>query len=163
MATINSIIRNRARAMVNSSVVIYYSQCPWKWCNSLVSQARPLPQKEERVRWTVYTSCVPPHHIQSCYNILSHDTLHHCLSSNNGLENSERELGHLFRYCRSCKNTLTLLLGELRHQLIAFWWDMACIQNQPDSSLFLQKWIWLARPATANVHCGNNYCWLDAK
>ena len=34
---------------------------------------------------------------------LSHDPLHHCLSTNGSLENSERKLGHLFRYCRSYK------------------------------------------------------------
>ena len=33
--------------------------------------------------------------VQSCCSILSHDTLHHRLSSNSSLENGERELGHL--------------------------------------------------------------------
>ena len=41
-----------------------------------------------------------------------HNTLHHCLSSNSSLENGERELGHLFRYCRNCKNTSIILLRE---------------------------------------------------
>ena len=36
--------------------------------------------------------------VQSHCSILSHDTLHHSLSSNSSLENSERELGHLSRY-----------------------------------------------------------------
>ena len=77
---------------------------------------------------------------QSRCSILSHDPLHHYLSSNDSLENSERELGYLFCYYRSCKNTLTVLLGECAHfatgisrvhylncgyviQLIAFQWD----------------------------------------
>ena len=51
--------------------------------------------------------------VQSHCSILSHDALHHCLSSNSSLENGESELGHLFRYCRSCKNTLTILLGSV--------------------------------------------------
>ena len=41
--------------------------------------------------------------VQSHCSSLSHDPLHHCLSSNGSLENSERKLGHLFCYCRSCK------------------------------------------------------------
>ena len=100
--------------------------------------------------------------VQSDCSILSHDALRHCLSSNSCLENGERELGHLFRYCRSCKNTLTLLLGGRAYsatgnsrvqylksgyviQLIAFRWDTACIRSSPDPSLLLRKWVWLAR------------------
>ena len=49
--------------------------------------------------------------VQSRCSILSHDTLHHCLSSNTSLENDNRELGYLFRYCRNCKNTSTIFLG----------------------------------------------------
>ena len=37
--------------------------------------------------------------VQSCCSILSHDTLHHCLSSNSNLE-----LGYFFHYCKSCKS-----------------------------------------------------------
>ena len=100
--------------------------------------------------------------VQSDCSILSHDALRHCLSSNSCLENGERELGHLFRYCRSCKNTSTLLLGERAYsatgnsrvhylksgyviQLIAFRWDTTCIRSSPDPSLLLRKWVWLAR------------------
>ena len=87
--------------------------------------------------------------VQSHCSILSHDALRHYLSSNSSLENGERELGHLFRYCRSCKNTSTILLGERAYsatgnsrvyylksgyviQLIAFRWDTACIRSSPD-------------------------------
>ena len=95
--------------------------------------------------------------VQSDCSILSHDTLRHCLSGNSCLENGERELGHLFRYYRSCKNTSTLLLGERAYsatgnsrvhylksgyviQLIAFRWDTAYIRSSPDPSLYLLKW-----------------------
>ena len=91
--------------------------------------------------------------VQSHCSILSHDTLHHHLSSNSCLENDNRELGHLFRYCRNCKNTSTILREERGYsatgnsrvhylksgyviKLIAFWWDMACIHSSPDPSLF---------------------------
>ena len=53
--------------------------------------------------------------VQSRYSILSHDTLHHHLSSNNGLGNGDRELWHIFHYYRSCKNTSTILLRERAH------------------------------------------------
>ena len=49
---------------------------------------------------------------QSCCSILSLDAIYPCLSNNSSLENGERELGHLFCYCRSCKNTLTIHLRE---------------------------------------------------
>ena len=102
--------------------------------------------------------------VQSDCSILSHDALRHCLSSNGSLENNERELGHLFCYCRSCKNTSTILLGECTcsysatgnsrvHslksgyiiQLIAFQRDTACIRSSPDPSLLLQEWVGFAR------------------
>ena len=100
--------------------------------------------------------------VQSHCSILSHDTLHHCLSSNSSLENGKRELGHLFCYCRSCKNTLTVLLKECAFpatgnsrvhylksdyiiQLIAFRLDTAYIHSSPDPSYILQKCVWLAR------------------
>ena len=100
--------------------------------------------------------------VQSDCSILSHDALRHCLSSNSSLKNGERELGHLFRYYRSCKNTSTLLPGERAYfatgnsrvhylksgyviQLIAFRWDTACIRSSPDPSLLLRKWVRLAR------------------
>ena len=45
-------------------------------------------------------------HTVQCDSITSHDTLYHCLSSNNGLENSDRELGHLHTTAEAV-NTLT--------------------------------------------------------
>ena len=50
--------------------------------------------------------------VQSRYTVFCHMT--QCLSSNDGLENGDRELGHLFWYYRSCKNTSTIYLIEVR-------------------------------------------------
>ena len=86
---------------------------------------------------------------QSHCSILSHDALHHCFSSNSSLENSEREPGHLSHYYRNCKNIVFReraypATGKSRvHylksgyviQLIALWWDKACIRSSPDPSL----------------------------
>ena len=94
--------------------------------------------------------------VQSHCSILSHDTLHHCLSSNSSLENGERELRHLYRYCRNCKNTLTIFLRERAYsatgnsrvqylksdyviRLIAFQWDTACTHSSPDPSPFFAE------------------------
>ena len=65
----------------------------------------------------VYKLCIaaPYGVVQSHYSTLSCDTSHHHLSSNNGLENSDRELGHLFSYYRSCINTSTILPGQCVH------------------------------------------------
>ena len=84
--------------------------------------------------------------VQSCCSILSHDTLHHCLSSNSSLENSEREQGHLSRYYSNRKNTSRIVFRERAYsvhylksgnviQLIAFRWDKTCIRSSPDPSL----------------------------
>ena len=90
--------------------------------------------------------------VQSSCSILSHDTLHHCLSSNSSLENSEREQGHLSRYYSNRKNTSRIVFRERAYsatgnsrvhylksgyviQLIAFRWDKACIRSSPDPSL----------------------------
>ena len=98
--------------------------------------------------------------VQSCCSILSHDTLHHCLSSNSSLENSEREQGHLSRYYSNHKNTSRIVFRERAYsatgnsrvhylksgyviQLIAFRWDKACIHSSPFP--LLRKWVWLAR------------------
>ena len=81
----------------------------------LVSQARPTSAREGKgLVSCVYKPCPAAQYsaVQSHCSILSHDTLRHCLSSNSRLENGERELGHLFCYCRSCKNTSTILLRE---------------------------------------------------
>ena len=134
--------------------------------NEVVSQARPTSAKEGKgLVNCIYKLCPTALYsaVQSHCSILSHDALHHCLSSNGSLENNERELGHLFCYCRSCKNTSTILLGECRYsatgnsgvhslkscyiiQLIAFQRGMACIRSSPNPSLLLQKWVGLARP-----------------
>ena len=52
------------------------------------------------------------HRTVQCNPITSHDTLHHCLNSNNGFENSNRELGHLHATAEAV-NTSTILFGEL--------------------------------------------------
>ena len=81
----------------------------------LVSQARPTSAREGRGSGELRIQAVSAalySVVQSHCSILSHDALRHCLSSNSSLENGERELGHLFHYCRSCKNTSTILLGE---------------------------------------------------
>ena len=102
--------------------------------------------------------------VQSRCCIFSHDALHCCLSRNSSLENDAREVGHLFCYCRNCKNTLTILLRELAYsatgnsrvhylksgyiiQLIK------CIpvghglytQFTRPFPFFMRKWVWLAR------------------
>ena len=70
------------------------------WTQSCKSD--PLPQRSER----------SSKFIQGSNNIASHDISHHCLSSDNSLENSDRELRHLSCYCRNCKN---ILLGKRAH------------------------------------------------
>ena len=112
--------------------------------------------------------------VQSDCSILLHDALRHCLSSNSSLENSERELGHLFRYCRSCKNTSTILLGERAYsatgnlrvyylksgyviQLIAFRWDTACTRCSPDPLPSLAE---VGRACETSSECG---CGLVSK
>ena len=75
-------------------------------------------------------------------SILSHDTLHHYLSSNSSLENSKRELGYLFRYCRSCKNISTLLLRERAYIL----------SNRQFKNVLFD--IWLHHPANC-IPVGN--------
>ena len=123
-------------------------------CSALVSQARPTSAREGRVR--IHKPCPAALYsaVQSCCSIfkLSHDTLHHCLSSNSSLENSEREPGHLSRYYSNRKNTSRIVFRERAYsatgnsrvhylksgyviQLIAFRWDKACIRSSPDPSL----------------------------
>ena len=70
----------------------------------LVSQARPTSAKGKGLVKCVYKLCPTALYsvVQPHCSILSNDALHDCLSSNSSLENGERELGHLFRYCRSC-------------------------------------------------------------
>ena len=103
-------------------------------CYQLVSQARPTSTREgNSLVKCVYKPCPAALYsaVQSRSSILSHDALHHYLSSNSGLENGARELGHLFHYCRSCKNNLTILLRERPY-------------STTGDSLFQ---IWLCHPA----------------
>ena len=126
---------------------------------SVVSQARPTFAKEGKdLVSCVYKRCPAALYsvIQSHCSILSHDTLHHCLSNNSSLE-----LGHPFHYYRSYKNASTILLREHAYsatgksrvhylksgyviKLIAFWWDKACICGSPDPSPLLRKWVGLS-------------------
>ena len=147
---------------------------------------RAFPQEKERVWWTAYTSHVQPHCTVRYNHIavfLSHDALHHCLSSNSSFENSERELRHLFYYCRSCKYTctLTILLGECAYSTtgnsrmyylksgyinqlhIGFWWDTACIRSSPEVGLACETSIrptlwsqvaWCSQMASLQQHRG---------
>ena len=81
---------------------------------ALGSQARPTSAKEGKgLVNCVYNPCLAALYsaVQSHCSILSHDTLCHCLSSNSSLKNGKRVQGHLFRYCRSWKNTSTIVLG----------------------------------------------------
>ena len=70
----------------------------------LVSQARPTSAKREGSGEMHIQACPAALYsaVQSHCSILSYDALHGCLSSNSCLENGERELGHLFHYCRNC-------------------------------------------------------------
>ena len=124
-------------------------------CTRGVSRARPTSAKEGKgLVNCVYKPCPTALYsaVQSRCSILSHDTLHHCLSSNSSLENGERRLGHLLHYCRRCKNNFTTLLREHAYsttgnsrvhylksgyiiQLIAFRWDKARIYSSPEPFL----------------------------
>ena len=90
--------------------------------------------------------------VQSCCSLLSHDTLHHCLSSNSSVENSETDLGHLSHYYSNHKNTSRIAFRGRAYsatgnskvhylksgyviQLIAFRCNKACIRSSPDPSL----------------------------
>ena len=93
----------------------------------LVSQARPTSTKKVKgLVNCVYKPCPTTLYsaVQSCCSILSHDALQHCLSCNNSLEYGERELGHLSRYCRNCKNTKGSML--IPQQVIQEWfiWNL---------------------------------------
>ena len=122
-------------------------------CTSLASQTH-FHKRGKGLMNCVYKPCLAALYsvVQSCCSILSHDTLHHCLSSNSSLENSEREQGHLSHYYSNRKNTLRIVFRERAYsatgnsrvhylksgyiiQLIAFRWDKACIRSSPDPSL----------------------------
>ena len=78
----------------------------------LILQVRSTSTWERRVRWTAYISRVPlKRMVWSNHITVSCHMTHHHLSSNNGLENGDRELGQLFCCYRSCK-TLRLYCLE---------------------------------------------------
>jgi len=92
--------------------------------STLVSQARPTSAiKGKGLVNCVHKLCPATLHnaAQSCYSILSHDTLHHHLSSNNGLENGNRELGQLFCFYWGCKNTSTTSQRYFKSVLFEIW------------------------------------------
>ena len=89
---------------------------------SLASQTHFCKQREGSGE--LRTQAVSCHTAQcgpSCYSILSHDTLHHHLSSNNGLENGNRELGQLFCFYWGCKNTSTTSQRYFKSVLLEIW------------------------------------------
>ena len=92
--------------------------------------------------------------VQSHCSILSHDALQHCLSSNSSLENGERELGHLFRYCfplSALGERAYSATGKFKSALFDIWLrhPANCIPvghgSSPDPSLLLRKWVGPAR------------------
>ena len=133
-------------------LLLLQSECP-RSSTSLASQTH-FRKRGKGLANCVYKPCPAALYsaVQSCCSILSHDTLHHCLSSNSSLENSEREQGHLSHYCSNRKNTWRIVFRERAYsatgnsrvhylksgyviQLIAFRWDKACIRSSPDPSL----------------------------
>ena len=74
-----------------------------QWTHSLASQTHFRKEVKGLVN-CLYKPC-PKGPITLCH-------IHHCLSSNNSLENSDREPRHISCYCRSCKN---ILLGKRAH------------------------------------------------
>ena len=123
-------------------------------CQRLVSQTRPTSARGKGLVNCVYKPCPAALYsaVQSCCNISTIDTSHHCLSSNSSLENNIRKLEHLSHYSRNSENTPRIVFREHAYsatgnsrmhylksgyviQLIAFRWDMACIHHLSDPSL----------------------------
>ena len=73
---------------------------PFRWPDSSLASQTHFRKRGKGLVNCVYKPCPTALYsaVQSCCSILSHDTLHHCLSSNSSLENSEREQGHLSHY-----------------------------------------------------------------
>ena len=85
-------------------------------CISLTSQTQ-FHRKEGKVLVNyIYKPCPTALYsaVQSCCSIchMTVNAINHCLSGISSLKNCERELGHLFCYCSSCKNTSTILVRE---------------------------------------------------
>ena len=97
-------------------------------------------KKGKGLVYSIYKPCPAALHsaVQSHCSILSHDTLCHCFSSNGSLENGKRVLRYLFRYCRSCKNTFTILFGSVL---------------TPCNRKFKSE-IWLHHPANCMISSG---------
>ena len=106
--------------------------------------------------------------VQPCCSILSHDTLHHCLSSNSSLENSEREQGHLSRCYSNRKNTSRIVFREgaysatgnsrvyyfeiwLRHPANCIPVGQGLYTQFTRPFPLLRKWVWLARLAQSTL------------
>ena len=106
-------------------------------------------------------TCVLPHCTVWSNHVTIFCHMTQCLSSNDGLENGDRELGHLFCYYRSCKNTSTIYLIEVRtlQQVFQECFIVAsssCIVVGHQTFLafsehqifslffFVWKWVWLA-------------------
>ena len=114
--------------------------------------------------------------VQSCCSILSHDPLHHGLSSNS-LETGKRGL---FGYCRSRTNTSAVLLREHAYSATGNYLKSGSFEiwlHHPGNCipgghcfymqftrplLFLLKWVWLTR---LNVHLGflGTQMWLKSR
>ena len=74
----------------------------------------PLLQKEKSSMNCIYTSRVPLHPMVSSISL--EDTLLHCLSSNNSIENGNRKLGHCIScYCMNSKNVSAVFLDGHAH------------------------------------------------
>ena len=82
-----------------SQLVSAVVKCSIQYNTSLTSQTHFHKKGKSLVNY-VYKLCPATTYgaVPSRYSILSHDTLHHRLSSNNGLKNSDRQLGHLFYF-----------------------------------------------------------------
>ena len=91
--------------------------------------------------------------------VFCHMNIHHCLSSNSSLENSEREQGHLSRYYRNRKNTFRIVFREraysatgnsrveiwLRHPANCIPVGQGLYMQFTRPCPLLRKWVWLAR------------------
>ena len=99
---------------------------------------------------------------QSHCHILSHDMLHHCLSSNNSLENEQQQRGgthSTMQKCEECaadSSRVHYFKSDYIIQLIAFQWNsLVCMVHQ--TIPFLWRWVWLIRmtPPLFPVTVGN--------
>ena len=83
------------------------------------SQSRkpdPLSQEKGRVQAVIVPHCTVQYNHSTVFCHMTHYIT--VLSRNSSLENGERVLGHLFCYCRSCKNTSYFLGNVLTPQQV---------------------------------------------